>query len=180
MNRVLTCKELLKQGRDITFINGQAYDVTDFIRHHPGGEVLCSVAHGNDGTAMYYSSHFTLPPLEHVKGVKRIDLPVDECVKIPYSFSDSPDSFYGELKRAIQNHFKANEVVYWKPSKQSRIMFVVSMIVFLISMYFSYVEGLTVFSVVMGVLSWHFAGVLVHDHGAHRTLADKKMNRPGN
>jgi linoleoyl-CoA desaturase len=174
MKQGQTCKELLRQGRDITFIDGVAYDVTDFIRLHPGGEVLRSVANGNDGTAMYYSSHFTVPAPDRVKGVKRLDLSPDECVRIPYRFNNDPNSFYVELKLAIRDHFKSHGIAYWKPSKTARFMLVANMVAFFIAMYFSYVVGITGFSLVMGVLSWHFAGVLVHDHGAHRTLADRR------
>lgn len=173
MTRTPTCKELLLAGRDITFIDGVAYDVTDFVRLHPGGEILRSVANGNDGTAMYYSSHFKVPAPDRVKGVKRLDLSPDECQQIPYRFSHSPDSFYAELKSAIREHFKSKGITYSKPTAASRILFVASVIAFLVSMYLSYVVGLTAFSIVMGLLSWHFAGLLVHDHGAHRTLAGK-------
>lgn len=174
MKRTPTCKELLLQGRDITFIDGVAYDVTDFIRLHPGGDILRSVANGNDGTVMYYSSHFTLPAPDRLKGVKRLEISPDECERIPYRFNNDPNGFYTQLKLAVRDHFKSRGIAYGKPSPAARFVFVVNMVAFLIAMYLSYVVGLTAFSLVMGMLSWYFAGVLVHDHGAHRTLADKR------
>ena len=44
-------------GRLFTVIRGKAYDITDFLKTHPGGESLLSQAIGRDATSLFESYH---------------------------------------------------------------------------------------------------------------------------
>ena len=46
-----------KQKNDCwVVIEGKVYDVTNYIRYHPGGDILLDAA-GKDGTALYQHYH---------------------------------------------------------------------------------------------------------------------------
>ncbi len=168
-----TLKELLKRGRYITKINGEVYDITDFIPIHPGGNIIKGIANGNDGTAMFYSSHFNLPDIESTYGVKKIELNDDNIITSPLNFNYNEQSFYFKLKTDIRNYFEDNYIDYRVPSSFARLCFTINISLFLYFYYLSYVQGCITFSILMGILSWNFAGVLTHDHGAHGTNCDR-------
>jgi hypothetical protein len=40
------------------YIHGKAYDLTDWVKHHPGGQDALLNMQGRDGTALFESYHF--------------------------------------------------------------------------------------------------------------------------
>lgn len=170
--------DYLKHGRSITYINGNYYDISDYIDKHPGGEIIKSIANGNDGTAMFYSSHFKLPNIDDIPEIKKID-DIDDLLICPLKFDYKKDGFYYQLKSDIKSYFIENKIDYTVPTNFARICLAFNIILFFIFWYQSYIKGYLIYSVFMGVLSWNFAGTLVHDHGAHRTTV-KKNNKYGN
>jgi fatty acid desaturase (delta-4 desaturase) len=70
-----------ESAKKLTVINGKIYDVTDFIKHHPGGDQLLSLAVQRDATIMFESYHMrdemalkTLESLPQVTDIKLADL----------------------------------------------------------------------------------------------------------
>ncbi|CAH6419198.1 Fatty acid desaturase [uncultured virus] len=170
-------KDLIRKGRYITRIDGVYYDVTDFIQYHPGGEVIKGVCNGNDGTAMFKSSHFNLPNIKDFKRIVEIGKEPHDLPK--YEFNDDSESFYNSLKTDIAHYFRTHNIDYTVPTLSSRIIFILNIILFFMCLYGSYIQGYLICSILMGILSWNFAGTLVHDHGAHRVNV-KKNNVIGN
>lgn len=173
----MSITNLLNRGRYITKIDNIYYDVTDFIKYHPGGEVIKGVCNGNDGTAMFKSSHFNLPNIEDIKLIKKINISDNQSIS-KYEFNSDENCFYNDLKRDIQYYFKQRNIDYSIPSLSSRIVFMINILLFFLCLYGSYFQGYLIYSVLMGLLSWNFAGTLVHDHGAHR-INVKKNNKIG-
>ncbi len=167
-------RDLLRKGRHITRIDGINYDITNFVDKHPGGDIIKGIANGNDGSAMFHSSHLRLPNLERMPGVRRIFLEEEEIVTSPLGFSSDKSDFYNVLKVDVENYFTSHQIDYTLPTLTAQLLFWFNMCLFFNFMYLSYVEGWSIFSVLMGILSWNFAGTLVHDHGAHRTTVSKK------
>jgi len=176
---MMELKTLLKAGRYITEINDNIYDITDFIDKHPGGDIIKGCANGNSGTAMFFSSHFNVPNIDDIPEIKKINMDKSEILSPSLNFRYDDGSFYNSLKLDIENHFRALGTDYSVPSLFSNICFVISICLFGLFYYLSYIEGNIFFSIPMGILSWNFAGTLVHDHGSHRTMC-RKNNKIGN
>ena len=166
-------KTLLQNGRHITKINGITYDITEFIAIHPGGDIIKGISNGNDGTAMFYSSHFNLPDIDNIPSIHKIE-DVKDIITPGLNFDYNKDSFYFTLKSDIQNYFKKNNIDYRVPTSFATCCLILNMCLFSILYYMSYVKGYTLCSILMGMLSWNFAGTLAHDHGAHRTVCGKR------
>lgn len=172
-------KDLLKKNRFITKINGSIYDITDYIDKHPGGEVIKGIANSNDGTAMFYSSHFNLPDIDKIKYIYKLDNIKDDIIEINSKFDYYEKGFYMSLKKEIYEYYKKNNIDYTIPDFYNRVIFFINIILFLINYYYSYFHGYILCSIINGILSWNFSGTLVHDHGAHRVNV-KKNNYIGN
>lgn len=170
--------KLLKDNRSITYIDGKYYDITDYIDKHPGGEIIKCICNGNDGTVMFKTSHFKIPNLKNIDGIKEID-EVDGIIKCNLNLDDSTGSFYKLLSSDIENYFNKNNIDCTIPTLFSKCCFSINIFLFMLFYYLSYVKGFVQFSVLMGILTWSFGGFLAHDHGAHRTNV-KKNNKLGN
>jgi len=174
-------KNLIKKNRIITKINSNIYDITDYVDKHPGGEIIKAIGNCNDGTAMFYSSHFNLPDIENNPYIYKLKINENEdnIINIDQKFDYNKDGFYISLKNEIHNYFKDNNIDYTIPTFSNRVIFILNISLFLVNYYYSYFFGYILCSLIMGIISWNFAGTLVHDHGAHRTNV-KKNNNLGN
>lgn len=127
--------------RKITVIRGKVYDVTDFAKHHPGGDQLLNLAVARDATIMFESYHMrdevAIKKLESLPEVEGVDLTevaegvlgefdtppgnpqyVDksEVVSVEENFTTPAGS---ELYSAIRNRVR-NEVLAKDNRKQGR------------------------------------------------------------
>tara|TARA_R110001599_G_scaffold351462_1_gene583305 strand:- start:771 stop:2036 length:1266 start_codon:yes stop_codon:yes gene_type:complete len=172
-------KDLLKKGRIITKINSSIYDITDYVEKHPGGDIIKGVGNCNDGTAMFYSSHFNLPNIDTNPYIYKLSVDEDYIININRKFDYDENGFYMSLKNELYSYFKKNNIDYSVPTSSNRFIFMLNVLLFFINYYYSYIFGYMVCSFTMGVLTWNFTGTLVHDHGGHRVNV-KKNNRWGN
>lgn len=180
---VPSLKQLLIDGRLITRIKDTWYDVTDFVDRHPGGDVIKSVCNGNDGTAMFFSSHFRpMGDIGSFPGIVKIpdNLDTSGCFvkKSRWYFSEDPHGFYATLKREVHHHFMENDVRYRVPSIGARVALYTALAAFAVSLHAAYIQGYMLGAVFAGVLSWNFSGTLTHDHGAHQTQCGPSKDAP--
>src|SRR5437868_5693618 len=54
-------KALEAEAAKYWFLHGQAYDFTDFVASHPGGQKAILLGKGTDCTILFESYHTTLP-----------------------------------------------------------------------------------------------------------------------
>jgi hypothetical protein len=95
---------------NIWIIHGRCYDVTDFVKHHPGGRETILLGKGRDCTALFESYHpFNRDKAAAVLEKYRIKeddddalLPPAEVVQsmIAYDFSEQ-DPFYDAMKERV-------------------------------------------------------------------------------
>lgn len=86
------------------------YDITPWIQHHPGGNVLNILA-GEDSTAMYYSNHFK--DSKHLLNKFLIGY-VDKHKPL---FDVYEDEFLITLKKRVRQYFKNNNINYRETNK---------------------------------------------------------------
>jgi|LGOV01.1.fsa_nt_gb linoleoyl-CoA desaturase len=89
------------------------YDITPWIKEHPGGNVFTILA-GEDATAMFYSNHF--------KASKNLlqKFLIGTIEEYKPLFNSYEDKFFITLKNRVDSYFKENNIDYRKTNKNSR------------------------------------------------------------
>lgn len=137
------------------------YDVTPWIKQHPGGNVLAILA-GEDASAMYYSSHFT-------PSKKLLDkFLVGSLKEYDPLFDDYEDSFFTRLKQRVNRYFKENNIDHRKTNKSYQQILFSAFIFFScwLSMYFLPPWGILA-AIPMGLATSSLIGYFGHEliHG---------------
>ncbi|KAM9941304.1 hypothetical protein ACTFIT_007840 [Dictyostelium discoideum] len=83
-------------------IDGLVYDITKFIKHHPGGEQVLILAAGRDVTNLFESYH----PMTDLpsKMLKQYEIGQVSTMEFPKYVEKS--KFYSTLKERVREHFK--------------------------------------------------------------------------
>ena len=89
------------------------YDITPWVKEHPGGNVFTILA-GEDASAMFYSNHFNTS-----KDLLQKFL-IGSVKEYKPLFTSYEDKFFITLKNRISNHFKNNNINYRKADKNTR------------------------------------------------------------
>lgn len=92
-----------------TVFRGQAYDLRPFLKRHPGGSWLLTLAIGRDCTALFESTH--LRPEVAVAHLQRLpvleDFPVDQ---VPATLRPNDSKLYNRIRERVRNEvFPGNE-----------------------------------------------------------------------
>lgn len=87
-------------------IDGDVYDVTEWIRCHPGGNVISALA-GEDISALFHSSHLHEPPSTLLESLK-----IGRVPDYRPDFSVVNDAFLVALKKAVFQHFETCGIEY--------------------------------------------------------------------
>ena len=91
------------------------YDITPWIKKHPGGNAFTILA-GEDASAMFYSNHFNTSKNQLQKfliGTVKEHEPL---------FSTYEDKFFITLKHRVRNYFKENNIDYRNTAKNIRMI----------------------------------------------------------
>ena len=100
----------LKLNPQWWYLRGRAYDLSDFVAAHPGGEQAINLGRGRDCTALFESYHVRLPSqsmldryqvISHSQGDKKYPLRINHE---PYTFDES--GFFRTVKRRARDHFR--------------------------------------------------------------------------
>ena len=91
-------------------IDQYVYDVSPWVKYHPGGNILTILA-GEDASAMYYSNHF-------IPDKKLLDRFLVGTVKnYQPMFKQYEDTFFRTLKQRVLYYFKNHSIDYRKTTK---------------------------------------------------------------
>ncbi len=90
--------EGVKRGRKFTVIEGVAYDITDYIAKHPGGQLIESAV-GMDATVLFANHH---PFSEKARAVLKQFVVEDVAVAKGECYPRS--SFFDELVARLKVH----------------------------------------------------------------------------
>ncbi len=148
------------------------YDITPWIKQHPGGNVLTILA-GEDSTAMYYSNHFKNS--KHLLNKFLIG-----CVsKHEPLFDIYEDSFFITLKNRVRHYFKNNNINYRQTNKNYLRLFFTSLIFLAswLSMYLLPPWGI-IAAIPMGLSTSSLIGTFGHEF-IHGNLFVRQSRRRG-
>jgi fatty acid desaturase (delta-4 desaturase) len=99
--------ELAKtQGKLVTTIDGVTYDITEFMKKHPGGEDMLMLAVGRDATVMVHSYHRDMSRVKkYLKSLPTLGkAPTSAGPGVGQGNIESP--VYNELKRRVNAYFE--------------------------------------------------------------------------
>lgn len=153
-------------------IDQNVYDVTSWVKNHPGGNTLTVLA-GEDATAMYYSNHFkNLKPLLDKFFIGYVE-------QHEPHFSVFEDEFFTTLKQRVANYFQSNNINYRKTPKNNRLILFTAL--FLIScwacLYFLPPWGILA-AIPMGLATSSLIGSFGHEQ-IHGNLFPRLSQRKG-
>lgn len=169
------------------YIHGKAYDLTDWVRFHPGGQDALLNAQGRDGTALFESYHFFTDRARNLLAkMTPVEVPPEVLKKYVMDTSEAnyfilPDGSYDPFWEAIRNRCKK---VYEDDPSLTRtsgwgiylfhmaLLLVVQPLIF----YYGYLQEWALWShlsaFAMGIVVW-IGGRLGHDAG-HYAVCPKK------
>ena len=91
-------------------LDDQFYDLTEFVRHHPGGELAISQSEGTEISALFHSHHMRAIP-ESLLAKYRVQVEPATAARIPpcdYSFHEK--GFFQTCKRRCNAYLKENNL----------------------------------------------------------------------
>ncbi|MFK5892205.1 MAG: fatty acid desaturase [Pseudomonadota bacterium] len=164
-------------------IDGNVYDISNFISQHPGGSILGIYA-GEDATAAFYSSHMSNIGSELLEPYK-----VAEITNYQPTFKIYNDDFIITLKHRVIEYFTKNNINY-KTTYKNNLNIIFSAISFIacwLLMYtlptpFGYIAAIPMGLITCSLIG-SFGHELIHDNidifrkktGIHRTLLNNIM-----
>lgn len=172
MKSLLWCDISTHNGPDDCWIvvDGAVYDVTDWIKDHPGGDILATLA-GEDASAMFHCCHLhdIAPMLERFKiGIVKNYKP---------DFEIFNDVFMITLRRRVHEFFTDNDIDYRTTKANRKSIFLTSLILVAcwMLMYLLPPWGFLA-SVPMGLMTCSLIGSFGHER-IHSNLADRAKKK---
>ena len=104
---------------DLWRVHDKLYDLTDFIKSHPGGPQWIEVTRGTDITEAFESSHLNSSALVESILKKYYRKDADTPRNSPYTFHQ--DGFYATLKKSVYAHLQRNVTKEEKKSGRQRV-----------------------------------------------------------
>jgi len=138
------------------YLYGAAYDFSDFVWRHPGGEQAISLGQGRDCTALFESYHTRLPSKEMLRKYKvSKEEGIGDKVSIDNAtFEFNDDGFYHRLKKKTIEYFERNGIEHTKGGFAEICGWILNLTVFAVSCYYSFcvvIPGSSVMAMVCGV-----------------------------
>jgi len=146
-------------------VKGKVYDVTSWVPHHPGGDLILSGA-GREATALFLSYH----PLHVEKMIAKYEIGEVENYNPYYRWDDS--DFFPKLKRRVETHLKEKGL-----EKDFTWMYIKSLIIvfaWISCYYFSMIKGSILLAFVFGFVQSHIGLSIAHD-GNHGSFSRSKF-----
>lgn len=109
-----------KSFRDLWYLHGEYYDLTEFIPTHPGGSAILLLAKGMEDATPVMESYHAFANKEYISKlmskykVNYVPKDVEQHVKPQVDYSFDKDGFYATLTRRVRAHFgstKENESI---------------------------------------------------------------------
>eukprot|EP00010_Vexillifera_abyssalis_P009000 CAMPEP_0201546162 /NCGR_PEP_ID=MMETSP0173_2-20130828/2535_1 /ASSEMBLY_ACC=CAM_ASM_000268 /TAXON_ID=218659 /ORGANISM="Vexillifera sp., Strain DIVA3 564/2" /LENGTH=441 /DNA_ID=CAMNT_0047954765 /DNA_START=89 /DNA_END=1414 /DNA_ORIENTATION=- len=99
------------------YYNGEAYDFTDFVDRHPGGQWALMLAKGHECSTLFHSYHLD-PTGKPLQMLKKYRLPDDQqpghgMFEPSKKFTFKEDGFYAVVKKAAREYFAEKQISHY-------------------------------------------------------------------
>lgn len=143
-------------------VDGAIYEITHWIKHHPGGDAICALA-GEDVSAIFHSGH-----LKNISSGLMDACKIGEVAGYAPAFNSINDEFLVTLKGRVLLHFKAHGINFRDTRKNRHSILVSSLLLIAcwLCMYFLPPWG-GLAAVPMGLVTCSLIGSFGHEqiHG---------------
>jgi len=162
---------------DLWIIHGKRYDLTEFAKHHPGGEYILMVGKGRDCTELFESLHaVSSKPVHKMLEKYEVKEPVNNPSGLPENVCEDlfvwdENGFYSTLKKRVKEHFNgASHKATWLGWTKLAAM---------LGLYFycwtmAFTTGTFWWSILSGALAGMIGFNLMHD-SSHNALSSKPL-----
>ncbi|CAK87368.1 unnamed protein product (macronuclear) [Paramecium tetraurelia] len=87
------------------YVQGKIYDLSKFLKEHPGGENFLKLTQGQDITEMYFAHHLNLDKCQAILSKYY----VREADRVQQYFNFDQNGFYRTLHRRVGDYFKVRD-----------------------------------------------------------------------
>jgi len=102
-------EETEKKLRNLWVLDGHCYDLTDFVKRHPGGSAAISLGKGLDCSELFRTYHLMKSPPDSI--LKKYRVPNPNGVQFPPSkFSFDENGFIMTIQRRGREYFAGNKL----------------------------------------------------------------------
>jgi len=182
--------------KQLWYVHGEAYDLTEFLDHHPGGRQAMKMGQGLNCTELFETYHFKRYPPESILEKYRISskncilnkatlrekqaevenlTPEERLDLLGEHYTFDENGFYKTVKRRVQKYFEENPQLEQKGSDIWRILAFVQIFTIACLMYPAFILGSIPVAMFLGV----FKGVTAVGTGhalSHYALFNGKAN----
>jgi len=147
--------------KKITVIRGQAYDLTDFITEHPGGELLVGQAVGRDATYLFESYHIREDLVQ--KQLAKLPKVANPGIKLEAGPFPNDSKFYCAVKARVRT-----EVLKGGSQRGGMALYIATTVIFSALAYYYYIVVNNIPSAIfLGFIGAHIGMTLNHcaNHG---------------
>lgn len=86
-------------------IYGRKYDLTEFMKHHPGGAWPLQLTKNSDATIMFESYHVFIKREKLGKMMARYEIVEEDSLQLPRTQLPAEDPLHGDLKQYARDFF---------------------------------------------------------------------------
>jgi linoleoyl-CoA desaturase len=161
------------ESPSLWYIHGKAYDLSAFLREHPGGAIL-GLGRGWECTALFESYHLSDPAHADAMLSTQIARDPPSLVPCPYSFEN--DGFYRVVRQRVRQYF-AESGISTKAPLAAKVAIFVSLAAVALLIVPAFVFGSVIAAIAHGLLRAFCAMAAAHPASHRAVFRTPRANR---
>eukprot|EP01084_Bolivina_argentea_P249439 417566_1 len=150
-------------------INGKVYDLTNFLKFHPGGSTILNMNRRRDCTELFETYHWLSSKTNYIDSLMKKyfirNATKDEICPL-YNWNDTKyKQMKLDLKQKVTHYFQKES---YKANTFYTLSYLIMFILLIINLYF-YVNGYWITNIFCAIFAWNFSGDMVHS-GLHYSI----------
>jgi len=178
-------KEDKKSHPAVWVINGKRYDLTGFMKHHPGGDFALKLCQGSDCTGLFETYHVFVDKAKQAAIMRKYELPESDdrgkdIVQRPVEDTGMFGCpFHEDLKKMCREHFAGKPKNSHKCKTSYMVFHACVQVMLFAALYrvFRYHEWAP--CIVVALCAWHLTGNVAHEASHFTYAANRMVNRIG-
>eukprot|EP00484_Ammonia_sp_Unknown_P001216 CAMPEP_0197023164 /NCGR_PEP_ID=MMETSP1384-20130603/3948_1 /TAXON_ID=29189 /ORGANISM="Ammonia sp." /LENGTH=438 /DNA_ID=CAMNT_0042451351 /DNA_START=58 /DNA_END=1374 /DNA_ORIENTATION=+ len=164
---------------DEWIINGNVYNLSKFIKYHPGGSFILNANRRRDCTELFESYHLISSKQDFIQQTLRKHFVRAATVNEPQSPYDWSDPLYlnmkQDLRTSVKQCLRENGIESHKASDRYLLLYAIFLVLSVINLFF-YLHGYYVAAVLVGVLGWVSSTEILHSGTHYAIFSDAATN----
>jgi len=156
-------------------ISGKRYDLTPFLKEHPGGAHVLERARGSECTGLFESYHIFVSRDTLFQMMAKYEL--HDGVEADKPAMVYHDAFYGELKQMVRDHFRGKGKAAHKMTTPHLCLCFAAWVLMHCLNYHMITNNAIWCIPPIGCLAWYMTGNVMHDASHNALVPQKWLNR---